>query len=396
MQPRHLKYRNHYKSYFVFFAVTSFIVFAYWSLRFYQEGFVQIYSEQKHELYISVCYFLLFGLFYFLWLRPRLKQSVQVFDDKIVIHNNKQQEIIVFSEIESLSTVCWSLFYLKMKNGTKFYFNSSLERVDYVWEMLKEKRPDLLESTDFEIFRLKLVQYDHYQKRKEWFFRHKFADVVNWIILPFAFLGIAYVIQSQQIMIYQLGLYFFRLFMFSILVLLLTTFIFSIVLKKFIFDEKIEKQLSDNPSDKLRDLEFEGVILHRSKLFQFITACFVFSAIIRTDVNLFSVTKMKDNIEEFQLFKGKTVLIDNRYNCVKCKYELTEGDLVMFGRGYVGEVMAKQGDYVGQYLEKDGRKIASESIQEVPVGHVAVKSRNGSELIYVKMSELIGKIKKAP
>lgn len=394
-QPRHLHYRNHYKSYFVFFAVTSVIVLAYWALQFIQGPIKQVYLDQTYELMVSGCYFFVFASFYFLWLRPRLKRSVQVFETHILVHNNKEKIEVNFNEIESISIICWSLFYFKMKNGVKHYFNSSLERVDYIWEMVKEKRPDLMDATDYEVFRLKLVQYDHYQKRKEWFFRHKFADVVNWVVLPFTFLSAAFVIQSQNVIIYHQGLYFFRLLMYSILVMLITTFLFSIALKKFVFDERIQKQLGDNPGDKLRDLEFEGVILHRSKIFQFMTACFVFSLIIKADVNLYSVTKVKESIEEFGLKAGKTVFIDNRYNCVGCKYELTDGDLVMFGRGYVGEIMAKQGDYVGQFYEnKNGRKIASENIQEVPVGHVAVRSKNGQELIYIKMSELIGKIKK--
>jgi len=394
-QPRHLRYRNHYRSYLVFFLASCCLIIPYWSLRFLGGDANLIFKEQNYEIAITLSYFFIFGAFYFFWLNPRLKRSVQVYADYVKLHDGKKSEDVHFNEIESVTVVCWSLFYLKMKNGHKYYFSSSLERVDYIWEKIKDTRPDLLVDIDFESFRLKLVQYDHHQKRKEWFFRHKFADVINWLILPLLFIGVSYTVQSQNIFINQRGMYFFRLGMYSLLVLLLTTFIFSMLLKKFIFDARIKKQMGEKYTDKIRDLEFEGIIIQRSKFFQLVTSCFIFSLIIRMDINLYSLTKIKEDINELKIYRGTTVFIDNRFNCVDCQYYLKEGDVVIFGRGHLGQVMAKPGEFVGEFLlDGQGRGLANENVQRVPINHLAVRSGDGANLSFIKMDDLIGKINK--
>lgn len=394
LPPRNLRYRNHYKIYILAFGVLSALILSFWVTQFYSDGWQLTLSAYTYELIISFLYFACSFFFYFLWLRSKLNHSVQVFEDHILIHNGKMKEELWYSEIESVCVVCWSIFYVKTKNGLKYYFNSSLERVDYIWEGIHHARPDLFPQSEYEEFRVKLVQYDHHQKRKEWFFKHKMVDVFNWILLPVMFMTIAYMFQSKQLQIHQQGLYFFRLFMFSMLVLLVTTFFYSIVLKKAIFDKKISSQI-ESSEGKVRDLEFEGVVLQRSKLFQLGTAAFLLCSIVKFDVNLYSLSKVKEDIAQFNLKKGSTIWVDNRFNCVGCSHSLKDGDLVVFGRGAIGQVLAKEGERVGQIAEdRQGRTIASENIHVVPTGHVAVKAANGKDIVFVRMSELVGRIQK--
>lgn len=395
IQPRHLRYRSHYRVYLMFFLAVSFLVVSFWAYRFYQHPWQNLYAEYPVELIISTFYIGAFAACYAFWLRSRLNQSVQAFPDHLSIRKGNKYQEVHYDQIESVSVVCWSLFYLKMKDGYKHYFSSSLERVDYIWEGLYLSRPELFSPKEYEDFRLNLIQYDHHQKRKEWFFRHKFVDIFNWVFLPFIFLGVAYFIQSQEVVIHQQGLYFFRLFMYSLLILLSTAFLYSMVLKKLIFDRKISEQISNEPSDKLRNMEFEGVIVERSKIFQILTACFVFFLVVKSDVNLYSVTKLRGDLAHFNLRSGKTTLIDNRFNCFNCRYKLNDGDMVVFGKGFVGQVMAKEGELVGEVAQDTtGRMIASTNIQEVPMGHVAVKSSNGKDIIFIRIGDLIGKIQK--
>lgn len=377
-----------------FLAISSLLV-SFWGLQFFQYGWKQLWEVNSHELFLSFGFLLSGGIFYFTWLKDRLKRSVQVYPTHLLIHESKVPQQLLFEDVESVSRVCWSLFYIKMKNGHKFFFNSGLDRVDYVWEGLKNARPDLISDADYESFRVLLVQYDHHQKRKEWFFRHKILDAVNWFGLPVFFLFGAFIIQNREVMIHQPGMYFFRLFMFSLLILLITTFVFSLGLKKLIFDRKIAAQLDDPSREKQRDLEFEGVILHRTKLFQIVLSCFLFTFVIYSDLNLFSVTKVKDEVSMFNLKKGKSLVVDNRYNCFNCRFELKDGDIVLFGKGYIGQIMAKGGDMVGEISQdKTGRMIASENIQEVPPGYVAIKAANGKDIVFVRTQELIGKIRR--
>jgi hypothetical protein len=218
-------------------------------------------------------------------------------------------------------------------------------------------------------------------------------DFCHWVVAPITFLALAYIIQSRDVHIHQQGMYFFRLSMYATLVLLVTSFIYSIVLKNFIFDKKIKLQMGGHADEKIRDLEFEGLVLQRSKVLQVGTAVLVFTIILKSGINLYSVTKIKQDLADFNLKSGQTRVIDNRFNCVSCKYPVRDGDLVVFGRGTVGQIMATQGDMVGQVSQDQvGRMIASENIAEVPSGHVAIKLANSKEILIVKVDDLIGKI----
>lgn len=394
LQPRLLRFRSYYRLYVIGFSIVTFLLFAFWLSRIAQDGFNNLYIEYSYELVASTIYFVLSAGFYFLWLRARLHKAIQVFDDHLLLHKGKHKEKISFDEIESVHFVWGSLYYVKLKTGTKHYFDSSFERIDYIWEGISLARPDIVDNKTFETFRLRLVQYDHHQKRKEWFFKHKLVDFFNWAVLPLVFVAVTYIVQSRNVEIHQQGLYFFRLFMYSMLVTMCTAFLYSILLKKLIFDKKIQANSNiDQPKVKVRDLEFEGVILQRTKMFQFFTACFVLAVLVKYDVNFYSVTKVKEDVANFNFKKGKTILLDSRYNCLNCKYTVHDGDFVLFGRGIIGQVLAKEGDFVGEVAkDQKGRMIASENVQEVPKGHVAIKAANGKDILFVKIEELIGKI----
>lgn len=366
-----------------------------WFISFYRNGPSFVFENYASEFWISFAYVLISSFIYFYWLQFRVNRAVQVYDDHILIHKGTQKEKLDFSDIESVNIVCWSVFYIKMNSGMKHYFSCSLERLDYVWEGLFKMRPDLFDAEKFEQFRIKIVQYDHHQKRQEWFFKHKVVDVLSWVGIPLFFMFVTFIAQSKDVVIYQQGQYFFRLFMFSMLVLIITTFIFSLILKRFIFDKKFSLSI-DFSEKKIRDLEFEGVILHRSKIAQLMTTGIILAIFVQLDINLFSVTKIRDDLAVFDLKKGTTVIVDNRYNCTSCKHSIHDGDLVVFGRGIIGQVLAVEGDMVGFIGKKDqtGREIASDDVQEVPKGHVALKASNGKDIIFIKVDELIGKIQK--
>ncbi len=390
-QPRILRHRSHYKLYILGFAIFSVLLIAFWGLRFHADGLRHSFTNSSGDLLFTGLYFLVSGSFYFFWLRFRLKKSIQVFPDHLLIHG-KTKDVVKFADIESVSIVCWSIFYVMLKDGTKHFFSSSFERADYVWEGINRARPDLIPQAQFEPYRLRLVQYDHHQKRKEWFFKHKMIDFFNWFAFPVIFIAIAYLFQSQAVQIHSSGPYFFRLLMFALLILLVTAFTYSIVLKKLVFDRTITSKL-EHSELKVRDLEFEGMVLQRSKVFQLFTAILIFSVVVKFDLNLYSLSRIKEDVASFKLKRGHTILIDNRYNCISCRFKLTDGDFVVFGRGTIGQVLAVEGDMVAQVSQdRRGRMIASENVQEVPRGHVAIKVANGQDVVLVKIEELIGKI----
>jgi hypothetical protein len=362
-------------------------------MKIQSSSLVAVWTEYQWEIGGTFFFYTILGLLYYSWLRPKLSKSIQVYSQHLVIHTGSEKDTVSFDEIESVNRVCWSIFYVKMKNGMKHYFNSSFERIDYIWEGIYQARPELMTEKEFGEFRVKLVQYDHHQKRKEWFFKHRLIDVLTWAILPAMFLGLSFMVQSRTVVIHQEGIYFFRLFMYSLLVLLATSFLYSFALKKLIFDKKVETSLQQD--SKIRDLEFEGMILEKSKILQLTTSCFLLALLIRSDLNLYSISKVREEIADFDLKKGSTILIDNRFNCFACRYSLQDGDYVVFGKGVVGQVMAREGDIVGEvHKDSHGRMIASQNVQEVPKGHVALRASNGKDILFIKIEDLIGKIQK--
>jgi hypothetical protein len=177
------------------------------------------------------------------------------------------------------------------------------------------------------------------------------------------------------------------------LTLISTSFIYTFLFKKFIFDRRVVNKIESHEV-KIRDLEFEGMILQKSKIFQLITASFIFAILMKFDLNFFSISKAKEEFAHFNIRKGHTLVIDNRYNCTSCRYQVNDGDYVLFGKGTIGQILAKEGDMVGEVShDNTGRMIASQNIHEVPKGHIAIRVSNGRDIVFVKIEDLIGKVK---
>jgi hypothetical protein len=393
IQPRTLKYRSHYRVYLLLFFAVFLSILSFWSYKFTHYTLAELYTFHKPEFYFTCFYFVSFIGCYFFWLRQRLNQAVQVHHSYVKLINGNVTEELHFEDIQSIGTVWRSVFYLKMNNGFKYFFSSSLERIDYVWDGIKTARPELMEGPAYDAFRKHLIQYDHHQKRKDWFFRHKLVDIFNWVLLPVLFMVFAYAIQSKEMLIHQQGLYFFRLFLYSMLICLSTSFFYSMILKIWVFDKHIEVQLDQDQNHKTRNLDYEGVIIHRSKIFQFITACFMFAIVVKTDLNMFSYARVKDQVGAFNIKAGSSHFVDNRYNCSNCKFRLQDGDLVFYGKGTVGQVLALEGDLIAKVGKVQGREIASEAVSEVPRGFAAIRGAD-NKIMFVKLQDLIGKLQK--
>lgn len=390
--PRLLKFRHQYKVYFRLLLGICMSLLCVWASLFYTDG-TSIIFRYPYEFITSAFFFVAFSMSYVFWWRLRLKQTIQVFEDRLIIHRQGKKHEVLFTEVESVRVLAWSLFYFYMKNGEKYYFNSCLERVDYIWEGIYNARPELINKELYETYRVKLVQYDHHQKRKEWFFKHRLVDVLNWCVLPVMFITVIYLTQSKTIQIYQPFYYFFRLSMYAMLTLLTTAFFYNIAIKKLVFDKKVEDQLEEEPSDKMRDLEYENVIIQRTKMVQSLSVAILFGLIIKTDFNMYTITKVKGDLSAFNIKEGKTFVVDNRYNCINCQYSIEEGDTVVFSKGQIGQVMARSGELIGQMQETSkGRSIASESVTLVPEGHLALQLANSDDIVMVKESELVGKL----
>lgn len=391
--PRLLKFRHQYVILFRVLGFVALSLMCFWPGLIYSFGWDAVLSRFPFEMIASSVYLCTFVGIYMCWWRLKLRQTIQVFEDHLMIHHGAEKTEVKFCDIEAVQILCWSLFYVKMKNGDKHYFNSTLERVDYIWEGIYFCRPDLFSKDEYESYRIKLVQYDHHEKRKEWFFRHRLLDVINWCVIPVAFMCTIYWYQSQDVQIYQPVYYFFRVTMYAALTLLSTAFVYMIIVKKLVFDKKVEEQLEFEPSDKVRDLEYENVIIQRTKLFQTVSVVFLFAMIIHSDINMYTLTKLRGNVASFNLLEGKTMVVDNRYNCSNCKFPVKEGDVVVFSKGQIGQVLARGGELIGQVSEnKTGRSIASETVIQVPAGQIALRLAGDDEMIIIKESDLVGKL----
>ncbi len=393
-QPRSLSFRSHYRWYAGILAaawVTT-VLTACWLAS--QQGW-QWQGTWREHLTVLAAVSLFLPALYLAWLHRKLTRSVQVFPDRLRVTARGLVFDIPFHEVEQLHRPFGSFMRLVMRDGGAWWFSAALERPDYLLEGLWKARPELIGSAaTYEEFRLKLVQADHHQKRKEWFFRHSFVDVLNWVVFPLLVLGVGYNWQSQDIIIHSKGIYFFRLAMFTLIATIGSAFVFSIALKRWVFDRAVVEGMAEG--DKKRDLAWEDEILQRAKAWQLVVCAGLMGSVLWSEANLYSVTRLRDGAQVFRLTPGKTVLVDNRYNCVSCSHSVRPGDVVVFGRGTLGKVLAVSGDVIAQTRQGDfGRSIASETLTEVPTGQVALQTGpQGKDVVMVKLDELVGKIEK--
>lgn len=389
-QPRPLLYRSHYKWYAVLLAVAwGSCLIAMITLG------VMDYKEYFDEVAFFASFSIMLPTLYLVWLHPKLTRTMQVFTDGVRINSSAEVFDIKFDNLESITLPFGSIVKFKMKDGINWSFDSSLERLDYLWEAVWRSRPELVGNSDkYEAFRLKIVQNDHHEKRKEWFFRHRLIDLLNWIVLPAVILSLGYKVQSADIVVHSVGLYFFRLSMFILLATISSAFLYSLIFKKFIFDKKLEENIGSDRS-KRRDVNHENIIIQRAKSLQLITCSVIMFSILHTELNLFSVTRLRDGAKVFNLKPGSTVVVDNRFNCLNCKHSIKEGDLIVFGRGSVGKILALSGDVIAKTTENSaGRTIASETVVSVPKNHLALQvGAEGREIVFIKIEDLVGKLK---
>lgn len=389
-QPRPLTYRQHYRWY-------AFALAAAWPLCAGLCAYLgwSGFEYWREEVLCLAALSVLYPVLYFVWLHPKLTQSIQVFSDSVKICSPKMSFEIKYVELQAVERPWGSNIVLKTKDGLKWRFNASVERLDYLWEALWKTRPELVgNSKIYEEFRLTLVQCDHHEKRKEWFFRHRMLDVLNWIVFPVWAMIVGYWWQSQDVVIHAKGLYFFRLGMFMLLASICSAFVFSAFFRRFVFDKALEDSL-DSDRSKRRDISHEDQIIRRAKGLQFVTCFGLAVAIIWSGLNLYSVTRVKDGAQAFRLVPGKTHVVDNRFNCVRCAYSVKEGDIMVFGKGVIGQVLGLPGDVIARTTPGQlGRSVASETVTVVPAGQVAVRTGpEGREISFVKIEELVGKLK---
>jgi len=346
---------------------------------------------------ISLCLLSLVSsiAFYFYHQSKSNLVSIQVFDDHWVYHFMNGPIDVYFNQIEKIEWAKGGHLVIILKNNNLHRFDSSLERLDYLLEALYQHRSDLFVSRDvFEKARLDFIQNDHHHKRQLWFIENKLANLVYWTFLPLLFLYVGYSYQGKHLEIHQIYKYFFRLGVFSFFVLIICSLVFSEVLR-FYLNFKIKKQIAKNVEDKTQHIDFEKNILKQSKYFQILVSIFIFSMILQHDLNFYSLTHVAESKPHLGLERGH-YMIDNRFNCTQCAYELIPGDIVIFGKGYFGKVLAMEEETIAQLTSSGpGRTIASEKIVTTPKNHIAIYVGDKSEkVIFIKISDLVGKIKK--
>lgn len=391
--PRTLPFRFYYKWYAMVCAIAWVLCAGGCTLLFMRHGWGW-QGEGREEMFSFAAMLFFIPALYLWWLHPKLTQTVQVYHDHIRVTTKDFSWEIAFNDIMAVECPFQSLIRLRMKDGHSWWFSAALERSDYLWEGLHRARPELMGGHDtYESFRLRLVQHDHHEKRKEWFFRHRLLDVINWAVLPLLALAIGYQIQSEQVVINSKTLYFFRLSMYALFVTIVCAFAWSVILKAFVFDKLVKKQMAEG--NKLRDLVLEDRIIQRGKWLQVVSCALLLTVVVKSDLNLFSVTKLRLEAKAFKLKPGKTMVIDNRFNCVSCAHPVSEGDLLLFGRGTIGQVLALPGEVIAQTRNTSlGRSIASETVMEVPADHIALKTgADGKDVVLVRIVDLVGKLK---
>jgi|GEM_PF-7015923 len=317
-------------------------------------------------------------------------REFQAFKNYLLIIKNKKEEKIYYEEIKSINLGASGPFYfftIGLKNGKKRKFSTVVERVEYIIDSVLKYNPRLMSWAEFLKFRSSMVLSDHRFAR----FRDIYYGPKAWstylilVLIPAFFLVSLFVVQSGKMVIYSM---FLHIFIGLKLVIICNVVLWLI--QNFIFSNLIEgedlKRFNNNPRDKKRNMERE------SKTWAFLYAgnilciSLFYYFIFSLDLNRFEIGLVSKVSTHLDVKVGDVYLLDTRFNCVKCNYEVKVGDKVIYHKL---EGPEKHLGFI-QVIDHDTNKITLRNAN--PIGERTIAGDDTVQGYQVVQRQIYGKL----
>jgi hypothetical protein len=399
-----LEYRKHLK-------VSGYITLGFSTLFFLSGLFFMSYSIVKLgslENIFSEGVFIIWGsLFfwavviyiqYYFYHRPQMISKIFIHEDKIIVKQKDLEFLIPYADIIKIESAAQKSMggWFKIITEKKVWrFNIMLERADYLLERIIRVRPELMPREDYLKLRTKFILVDQGMGRYSEFFKPPYLvwTIFHLIIIPtFALLMIYYKHSAEEILIHSIPKYFFEM-SWQIMVIMIFLQLPFISFLNWLLNKESRKRIDVNGEDKIRNTTYE-VSIYRKIFPAYLTALMICLGLYgSSDFNLdYSIV----NDEKVPGLKfQKDYVVNQKYNCTDCRFQLHRHDFIAFNHWSVAEIIALPGEDVEikKYSFKN-RTVASNGITKVPSGKIAVRGDQGKSVFLVDLKDVNGKIMK--
>lgn len=329
-----LKYRksfnfaNHFLLFFLLICLSLFVasIVGYFQTR-------GVNNEMSISLIINAGFFgMIAALFFSLWRFYRqaiLKSEVQVVNNSILYSSEHKEYSVYFEDIEKIDFVSIfgiSRFLIKTKKHEVFSYSIWIEGVEKILDALYSFDKKLFENLSYDEMKKNMILSSYNICRMEYFFSkealHK--TLSHLMLAPALFLGVLLLKQGSIEKVSKFDYYLSSIqpFVFITFVTTLLYFVVSnfVITKRSLKNENVEK----------RNFLKEKIIF--KKIYPWYASFMVvlFFGVIFFDVNLYGIATVNVSSVKVDVLKGERFWIDKKFNCVKCKYELKNNDIIVY------------------------------------------------------------------
>lgn len=338
---------------------------------------------------VSLMLFIIF-LFWQIFQKFFLKQindrRVNVFENRLEIFqadNEGEKHSINFSDIQKVDWGLFSVFgvFFIATNDRIYRFSSFLHRAEYILEAIEEARPELFTEIGFEDMRNSVLAADHRLSRVHdmFFGRYKFVNVFCYFLLPAIGCGLIIWQQLARTQVYFMPEYLWTLVNMVIAAAIIVGALHFII-AEFVLDKDLQARLKEDFNDKGRDLDYEEGVFAKSNPAKIFAIALSFYTILAHDMNQFTNAQINNSSADLNILKNDSYIVDRRYNCVSCVYELKKDNDIVF--------IHEDQLYYGRVLSPNDRQPASVNNAE----QVEVKINDQGETLKVPFSRILGKV----
>lgn len=332
------------------------------------------------------CIFVFWQFFQKFFLQNISDRRINVFEDRVEIFQEGgegEKHLISFEEIEKVDWGFFSFFgvFTVTTKDHVYRFSAFLHRAEYILEAIEENRPQIFENVDFEDLRNNVLSADHRLSRVHdmFFGRYKLLSLFTYFLLPI--IGTS-LITWQQVSRIQVN--FLPDYIWSLINIIVAAVFFvgmlHFLVTEFLFDKDLQLRVKEEFDDKGRDLDYEEGILAKSNPAKIFGIILAFYMVLAHDINQFGYYRINNSSADLNILKDDVYLVDKRFNCTGCYYELSKNSDIVF--------IYEDNLHYGKVILSSDRSPASESALK----QVMVKINDKGETIEVPFKNILGKV----
>ena len=386
-----LNYRNclNYINYFLIFlflACTTLFVISLVGF-FYSKGSTD--HRTAMSLIVNAGFFGMFSALFFslrkFHLKPVLMANIKLFKDSLLFSDTQREYSIYFEDldkVEFISFMGFSRLVLKTKDHDVFSYSMWIKNIEMILDAIYKFDHNLIKKDQYVPTRNDIVLSGHNMARLESFFGSAklLKTAAHLLLIP----GVLFLIllwKQSGVMVYSKIDYYLSSVQPFLLIVMVTTSLYFII-SNILITGFIKKKELDSTHVDLRDDEYEKGVFKKLYPWYMSSLVVLVALVISLDLNFYSIFMVKHSSVPLNLLKGERFWVDKRYNCVGCKYELKENDIIV----YINDNKKEFAKVLG--VKTIDQRVPASGSQLKPIRIISSKTGQGSE---ISLNQIIGK-----